>query len=62
MKILIISGSRNPKGQTARAADAFRQGVLNEKNECEILFLPHFEIERCRQCEDTGWGVCRREG
>jgi multimeric flavodoxin WrbA len=26
------------------------------------LFLPSLHIERCRQCEDSGWGLCRREG
>lgn len=62
MRVLIISGSRNPNGQTARAANAFHRGITNKKNEYEILFLPHFEVERCRQCEDNGWGICRREG
>lgn len=28
----------------------------------ERLFLPELELERCRQCEDSGWGICRTEG
>jgi multimeric flavodoxin WrbA len=62
MKVLIVLGSRNPKGQTARAADAFLQGVTSEGSQCEQVFLPKMKIERCRQCEDNGWGICRTEG
>ena len=62
MKVLMISGSRNPKGQTARAADALLDGVMNQGSEVEKVFLPHMKIERCRQCEDSGWGICRSEG
>ena len=62
MKALIISGSRNPKGQTARAAEAFLDGVKSAGGECELVFLPQMSIERCRQCEDDGWGICRSEG
>ena len=28
----------------------------------ESIFLPKFTIERCRQCGDDGWGLCRDEG
>jgi multimeric flavodoxin WrbA len=28
----------------------------------EQFFLPQMNIERCRQCEDNGWGICRTEG
>ncbi len=62
MKVLIVSGSRNPQGQTGRAAQAFLAGVRKAGGEAEILFLPALRIERCRQCDDAGWGVCRSEG
>ena len=62
MRILMISGSRNPRGQTARAADALLEGATEAGGEVERVFLPALSIERCRQCEDSGWGLCREEG
>lgn len=62
MKVLVISGSRNPEGQTARAANAFLEGVGSAGGQGELVFLPQMKIERCRQCEDDGWGICRSEG
>ena len=62
MRVLIVSGSRSPNGQTARAADALLQGVTSEGGQGEQIFLPKMKIERCRQCEDSGWGICRTEG
>jgi multimeric flavodoxin WrbA len=62
MKALIILGSRNPEGQTAKAAKALLEGLIIEESQAEEVFLPQKRIERCRQCEDNGWGVCRTEG
>ena len=62
MKVLMILGSRNPQGQTARAVDAFCEGAEGGGSAVERLFLPGLEMERCRQCEDSGWGICRTEG
>jgi len=62
MSILVISGSRNAQGQTARAADALLEGVKQAGGTGEQVFLPTAAIERCRQCDDTGWGICRSEG
>ena len=62
MKVLAITGSRNPDGQTARAADAMLEGARIRGAEVERVFLPVLALERCRQCEDTGWGLCRKEG
>lgn len=61
MKVLMISGSRNAEGQTARAADAVLEGAVKAGAEVERVFLPELAIERCRQCEDTGWGQCKSE-
>jgi len=62
MTVLMISGSRNPNGQTARAADAILAGAEKGGAAVEHVFLPTLKIERCRQCDDDGWGLCRREG
>jgi len=62
MKAIVILGSRNPAGQTARAADAFLEGMTGEGAEALSVFLPSMKMERCHQCDDTGWGICRSEG
>jgi len=62
MKCMIISGSRNPEGQTARAQGALAKGVTEAGGGCETLHLPAMKIERCRQCDAAGWGTCRSEG
>ncbi len=62
MKTLLISGSRNPKGQTAQALESVRQGLARAGGSTEVIFLPPLKIERCRQCDDGGWGLCRKEG
>ena len=59
MKLLMVSGSRNRKGQTARAAAALAEGAAHAGCEIESVFLPELHVERCRQCEDDGWGLCR---
>ena len=62
MKALVILGSRNEQGQTARAAQALIQGLTEEGAETNLLFLPTLRLERCRQCDANGWGICRSEG
>ncbi len=62
MQCIILSGSRNPAGQTAKAAQALLQGWKERGGQGEIIFLPTRHLERCRQCEDDGWGICRSEG
>jgi len=62
MKAIVISGSRNPQGQTARAAGALIEGFGGKGAEAELVFLPALSVERCRQCDDAGWGACRTEG
>jgi multimeric flavodoxin WrbA len=59
MKFAIVLGSRNPDGQTARAANAVRQGLIGGGGEGESVYLPELTIERCRQCDERGWGICR---
>ena len=62
MELVVISGSRNPDGQTARAAHALIKGACDNGCHAELLFLPSMGIERCRQCGDNGWGTCITEG
>lgn len=62
MKAVVILGSRNPEGQTARAAKSLVEGLRSDKTQAEEVFLPEKNIERCRQCNDNGWGICRTEG
>ncbi len=62
MKVLILSGSRNREGQTARAVKALQKGITGAKAKSELIFLTELKLERCRQCEADGWGLCRKEG
>jgi len=62
MKVTAILGSRNRKGQTAQAAEAFLGGLEGKKVAIERFFLPTMKIERCRQCDDNGWGICITKG
>jgi multimeric flavodoxin WrbA len=61
MKVLFISGSRNREGQTARAIKAVEKGVKSAGGKTEVVFLTELNLERCRQCDPDGWGLCRRE-
>lgn len=61
MQTLIISGSRNPEGRTAMLINSLRQGITKGGGSSELLFLPTMKIERCRQCNSNGWGICRTE-
>jgi NAD(P)H-dependent FMN reductase len=62
LKILILSGSRNREGQTARAINAICKGISSAKGKSEVIFLTEQKLERCRQCDPDGWGICRKEG
>ncbi len=62
MIICAILGSRNTAGQTAKVAQALLQGASGEGAHVETIFLPQMNIERCRQCDEEGWGICRSEG
>lgn len=62
MNIIMISGSRNRQGKTASMAEALLGSAQEVGAECERHFLPELSIERCRQCDDDGWGDCRRHG
>ena len=61
MQILMLSGSRNREGRTAQAIKAIGKGVAKAGGNSEYIFLPELSIERCRQCDPDGSGVCMRE-
>ena len=62
MKVQLISGARNASGQTSQVTDALLRGAGAAGALVERVLLPTMHIERCRQCEDSGWGSCRTEG
>jgi len=62
MQAILVCGSRNEHGQTAKAAKAVLEGLAAAGWQWHSYFLPAMKIERCRQCEDDGWGTCRTEG
>jgi multimeric flavodoxin WrbA len=61
MQILVLSGSRNRRGQTGRAIETICRGIANAGGKFEVFFLTELKLERCRQCDDDGWGICRSE-
>lgn len=62
MHILALSGSRNRQGKTARAVNAILKGVAEAGGTSGSVFLTELTLERCRQCNDDGWGDCRSKG
>lgn len=62
MHILVLSGSRNRKGQTARAINSICKGASAGGATNEVIFLPELKLERCRQCDASGNGSCTFEG
>ena len=40
MNILIVSGSRNPEGKTARAVNEVLEGAREAGSDVELVFLP----------------------
>ena len=61
MQILVLSGSRNKQGKTAQAISAILKGVDKAGGKSETIFLTECKLERCRQCNPDGWGICRSE-
>ncbi len=62
MNILVLSGSRNRQGKTAQAINAICKGVNEAGGKTETIFLTELKLERCRQCNNEGWGTCQSEG
>ncbi|NQU43534.1 flavodoxin family protein [bacterium] len=62
MKILTISGSRNPDGKTATMTEALLKGAEKKGAQIRRHFLPSEHVESCRQCDERGWGDCLAKG
>ena len=62
MHVLVLSGSRNREGQTARGIKYICKGLDTGGATSEVIFLPELKLERCRQCDLSGDGLCTREG
>lgn len=62
MQVLVLSGSRNRQGKTAQAINAILKGVDKAGGNSESIFLTELALEKCRQCNDDGWGDCRSKG
>ena len=62
MQILVLSGSRNRQGKTAQAINAILKGLTKAGGNSESVFLTELTLEKCRQCNDDGWGDCRSKG
>ena len=62
MQVLVLSGSRNRQGKTAQAINAILKGVDKAGGNSESIFLTELTPEKCRQCNDDGWGDCRSKG
>jgi len=62
MNAFVVSGSRNPEGRTAQCGNAIRRGFAKAGGTSEMVFLPTLKLERCRQCNQDGWGQCRDQG
>src|SRR4030042_2759120 len=61
MKIVVISGSKNREGKTAQAIEAIRKGIAGAGSDSDCIFLAEYNLEKCRQCNPDGWGICRSE-
>lgn len=62
MKSLALIGSRNPEGRTAKSAGAVERGLHREGVSTASHIITEMNIERCRMCDENGWGICRSEG
>lgn len=58
MKVMVISGSPNVDGLTARCAEAAVEGARSGGAEAEHVRLKDLDVGSCKQCSD-GWGGCR---
>ena len=61
MRIVMVSGSRNREGRTARSLQAIGKGAAKAGADLEYIFLLELNLERCRQCDPDGSGICMRE-
>jgi len=62
MHALILIGSRDPEGRTAKAVKALMAGITEGGGTAEPVWLTEREIRMCEQCNPDGWGQCLSDG
>lgn len=62
MKALILVGSKDPEGRTAKAVKALESGITEGGGDAELVWLAERDIRMCEQCNPDGWGTCLAEG
>jgi multimeric flavodoxin WrbA len=61
-KIVCVESSARDSGLTATTAKACLEGAGDAGVETELVQLKDLTLERCRMCDEKGWGLCRTEG
>jgi multimeric flavodoxin WrbA len=61
-RILCIESSARTDGLTATLAGECLAGAREAGAEVELVRLKDLKIERCRMCDEQGWGECREQG
>jgi multimeric flavodoxin WrbA len=61
-RILGIESSARADGLTATLAKECLAGAREAGAETELVGLKGLRIERCRMCNEQGWGQCREAG
>lgn len=62
MRIVGINASARVDGLTGELLDAVLQGASEGGGTTSTVNLFDKEIDRCRMCDEKGWGLCRAEG
>jgi len=62
MHVVLISGGRNPGGETAEALGAMLEGVRIGGGDGEVVSLAQLRLEQCRGCNDFLDVPCRLAG
>ena len=62
MKALILVGSKDPAGRTAKAVKALIEGIKDGGGTAEPVWLTERDIRMCDQCNADGWGECLKKG
>jgi len=60
MRVMVIVGSRDHEGYTARAVKSIMS--IFSDDDSTIIYLPKSKILNCIQCGKDGWGECRSKG
>ena len=62
MKVFGINAGSRDEGLTATLLNAAFEAAREAGAETASVSLKELDIERCRMCDEKGWGLCRAEG